>query len=233
MESLIVISIDMDWAPEAIIDYSIALLARYHIRATLFMTHRTDVDVKGHEIAIHPHFTSFDFAKHIKERLDIFPDARGLRSHSFFFTERFRPLYQHFGIKYESNVMMYRQHNIRPYRIAPTTIEMPVFWMDNFYMEMEEPNPLFHVEGLGLHKNGFKVFTFHPIHIFLNTESLNRYETAKEYYNDPQKLLEFRNRSRFPGTRDFLIELLEYVKRNNIQTKTLLEIAEKFSLVDK
>lgn len=54
---------------------------------------------------------------------------------------------------------------------------------------------------------GVKVFDFHPIHIFLNTESLDRYERTRPYHQNPSELIKHRYKGY--GTRNRLIELLE------------------------
>ena len=115
MNDSIVITMDTDWVPDEVLEYSIEILSSYHIKVTLFMTHRTKIDLSAHEIAIHPHFASLDLEDYIKKSLNNFPEAKGSRSHSLFFTERLRPLYKKFGIEYQSNVMMYLQKHIRPF----------------------------------------------------------------------------------------------------------------------
>lgn len=54
--------------------------------------------------------------------------------------------------------------------------------------------------------NGIKVFDFHPIHIFLNTEDLDRYEKTREWHNCEVTLLKYRYEGY--GTRNFLMELI-------------------------
>ncbi|MBU1121652.1 MAG: hypothetical protein KKF54_03005 [Candidatus Omnitrophica bacterium] len=222
----IVITMDMDWVPDRVIEYSLELLASYNIRTTLFMTNYTKVNVSGHEIGIHPNFTSLKLGKHIKNCLDKFPDAKGIRSHSLFYTERLRPIYAYYGIEYQSNYMMYRKSGIQPLWISPTTIELPIYWMDNFYMEME-PLVNFSIEGLELDKEGLKVFCFHPIHIFLNTERLSRYEEAKKCYKSTKDLFEMCN-TKNRGIKDIFLELLNYIKTEHIPGKVLSDIREGF-----
>jgi hypothetical protein len=68
------------------------------------------------------------------------------------------------------------------------------------------------------------VFDFHPVHIFLNTENKFRYNEAKNYLNDPKKLLDYRN-SEVPGTRDLLINLLKTCKEKELESNKLKDIA--------
>ena len=53
---------------------------------------------------------------------------------------------------------------------------------------------------------GIKVFDFHPIHIFLNTEDISRYEKTREWHRDPQKLKAYRFDGK--GTRTHFLDLL-------------------------
>ena len=220
------ITMDMDWAPDEVIDHSMAILDRFNIKATLFMTNKTDASVKGHELALHPNFTSLDLEKHFQERLELFPDAKGTRSHSFFFTERFRPIYEKLNLEYESNVMMYRQNKIAPYYMSPSTLEVPLFWMDNFYMEMEKDRSFIFPEA-ELDAAALTVFDFHPVHVFLNNNSMELYNDAKKYYHEPKELEKYRN-TKSKGTEDYLVQLLEYAARKKINCKTLIEITRQY-----
>ena len=227
MDRQIAITLDMDWVPDEVIEDSLELLAKHSIRATLFMTNSTTLDLDGHELAIHPNFSTTDIERHIEERLNDFPEAKGTRSHSLFFTEHLRALYARYGIEYQSNVMMYLQKRINPLWMSRTTLEIPLYWMDSFYIEMEG-TPDFSIRELKLNEEGLKVFCFHPIHIFLNTQSQKCYTTAKEHYNDAETLLTMRN-TRVRGIRDIFLELLSYIESNDIQTKGLLEIKDDFT----
>jgi hypothetical protein len=73
------------------------------------------------------------------------------------------------------------------------------------------------------------IFNFHPVHVFLNTETLRRYESAKPYYQDPAKLREFANpESSGTGTRVFLRRLLALIQAGRPAT-TLFEIVTSWS----
>ena len=58
-----------------------------------------------------------------------------------------------------------------------------------------------------LSRKGLKVFNFHPIHLFLNTNSLDLYEKARPFFKDYKKLKSIRSNDF--GIRDFFIELIE------------------------
>ena len=54
---------------------------------------------------------------------------------------------------------------------------------------------------------GLKCFDFHPIHVFLNTENLNRYERTRPIHQNPKELIKYRYQGY--GTRSRSMELLE------------------------
>ena len=45
-------------------------------------------------------------------------------------------------------------------------------------------------------REGLKVFDFHPIHVYLNTEDLSRYEQTRSLHHNPAELI----KHRFAGT---------------------------------
>ena len=63
--------------------------------------------------------------------------------------------------------------------------------------------------------DGLKVLNFHPIHVFINSESESRYATAKRNYQDVGWLRSTRNASG-PGIGDVLDGLLQWVRAHRI-----------------
>lgn len=61
---------------------------------------------------------------------------------------------------------------------------------------------------------GVKVFDFHPIHIFLNTEDIQRYERTRLIHQDAQALLE--HRCQGYGVRSRLQELMSGFKTGGV-----------------
>ena len=82
---------------------------------------------------------------------------------------------------------------------------VPYFWEDD--VACIDPN-VSEVSSL-VRRHGIKVFDFHPIHVFLNTESLDRYERTRPLHQNPKELI--KHRFEGYGTRSRLIELLEMV----------------------
>lgn len=224
---MVVITIDIDWAPDEVINDTLTILNSYNIPATIFATHETDIilNKNGCEVSIHPNFTTFDFDSHVKQLLNIFPEAMGTRSHTFFDTYKLQPIYKKFCLKYQSNVIMHRQENIRPYFVSPWVVEFPIFFADNVQLMFSQ----YHTNDVQrfFEIPGMKVFCFHPIHIFLNTAKLEDYELAKIYYHDPKKLAQFRQ-TKLLGTRDIFISLLQYINDSSMRPSCLSDVYFNF-----
>ncbi len=56
--------------------------------------------------------------------------------------------------------------------------------------------------------DGLKVFDFHPIHVFLNTENLERYEGSRSLHRCPGELIAHRG-SDSRGSREQLKRLMQ------------------------
>ena len=84
------------------------------------------------------------------------------------------------------------------------TDKVPYFWEDDVAATYGEN--LGEIAQLTKRK-GLKVFDFHPIHVFLNTERMERYEESRPYHRSPEELLKYRN-NETPGARTALNTLL-------------------------
>ena len=80
---------------------------------------------------------------------------------------------------------------------------IPYFWEDDVACVDNNVNDVSQL----VYRKGIKVFDFHPIHVFLNTESLNRYENTRPLHQNPKELI--KHRFDGYGTRSRLIQLLQ------------------------
>lgn len=75
-ESQIVITIDLEWSPQPLIDMVLAQLREHRVKATLFATHRARLG-RSYEVAIHPNYKSVSlYKKTLDKLLKIFPSAK-------------------------------------------------------------------------------------------------------------------------------------------------------------
>ena len=134
--------------------------------------------------------------------------ATSVRSHSLCFGSLIQTAYQEFGITHDSSVIIPYQHNsqpIFPWKMWDGLIRVPYFFCDYVTaMTTDEKIPNL------ANRSGLKVFDFHPIHVFLNTESLVRYERTRPLHRNPKELI--KHRFDGYGTRNRLLELLELVQ---------------------
>lgn len=220
----IAVTIDVDWVPTPVLEDTVELLDDHDVSATIFSTHEDGLSLPDHERAIHPNFSKDrPPADLIADLLDTYPDARGLRSHSLHVSTELRSAYPD-TIEYESNYMLFGQEWIRPFWISDSIVQIPIYFMDD--VRMRHGSPAISPKG-ELEKSGVRVYCFHPIHVYLNTPTLEYYADHKDDYSDPGAL----RAARFDGDgiRRMFVSLLEELERGNVETKLLGSVADGFA----
>lgn len=219
---MISLTVDTDWAPSSVIQDTISLFEEYGHEVTVFSTHDDGLELDSHERAIHPNFldkNSNDEAV-LADLCDTFPDAVGTRSHSLYTHGGLQALYPEYDLTYESNYMMYRESNLHPFWMGHRFVQVPIYFMDDVWMHREQTLP----DSDALCATpGLKVFTFHPVHVYLNTPNLEYYETHKDNYQDPEAL----RRARYDGdgVRVLLRELLDAIERRDEEVRRVGTVA--------
>ena len=215
----IFLSFDIDWAHDDVILDSYNLVSDYSVETTWFVTHETDVlrtiGMDKHiELGIHPNFNDLlsgsgggTSNQVIQEARELVPSATTIRSHSLTQSERLLDQFLDNNFKRICNLFIpYRnQMQVCPYDLWGGAIIIPHRFQDNASLRIGEDLPERHELNTGLH-----VFDFHPIHVFLNTESLDRYERTRPLHHNPSELIKHRYEGY--GTRNRLIELLQLAK---------------------
>ncbi len=221
---MIVVTLDLEWSPDPVLEDVFSLLADYDISATLFSTHDDGFDLPHHDRSLHPNFLKDRSEEDILSELDnIHPNARGIRSHSLYVHSKLRNLYGNFGIEYESNYMMHKVDGIQPFRMPSGTVQFPIYFMDDdWFTNRGRSDGLPDFSEL-LGGDGLKVFDFHPPHIVFNTPDERFYkENREDYWEESPDIDEIRYQG--VGVRDLFVGLLDYISRENIQTATLREL---------
>lgn len=213
------ITLDMDWAHDDIIMDTLSLLEQTGTRATWFVTHATPLlqrirENPQFELGIHPNFnnlltggtgTSANAEEALDRIMDIVPEATAVRSHSLTQSSPLLDLFKKRGLIYDCNTFI--PHNahipLRPWHHWNGLVKVPHFWEDD--VEASGENPTY--ADLTTIKGPTKVFDFHPIHIFLNTDTPERYALARPHLQDIPNLLKYRNSSA-PGSRTALQSLI-------------------------
>lgn len=214
------LTFDIDWASDEVLEFCINLLKKHNISATYFVTHETPllqtmIESPEIELGIHPNFNfllngDFRYGKNFLEVIDyyleIVPEAVSVRSHSLVQGSPILEAFSDRNLKYDLNLLIPSSSNIqlKPFKGWQNDFtRLPFFWEDDTHLLYNDPNEV----NLYLDRPGLKIFNFHPIHVFLNTENLARYNDSRAHLNDFNLLEGFVNNSTF-GTRDFLENLI-------------------------
>jgi hypothetical protein len=234
--NIIVLSFDVEWSADTVIDDTRALLDERGIAGTFFVTH-DGVKVPGHERGIHPNFRRdgdlyrslpkagerSDAAVHehiVSSALAFAPEAKGVRSHSLFFDSTLLPLYTRLGIEYDATLRLELQPELRAFWKQHGIVEIPTYYAD--YFDLASGTTGFDLANVGLQQPGMKVFDFHPNLVYTNATTLDAYNATRPFYHDPEQLLQARQSGR--GTRTLFIELLDHIARHKLPCATMGEI---------
>ena len=138
--------------------------------------------------------------------MDLVPEAKSVRSHSMTQSSPLLELFRSIGLTHDCNHFIPSSSSIelQPWVHWNGLIKVPFFYEDDAYCLAADTEP---VQTL-MASPGLCVFNFHPIHVFLNTEHMDRYENTRNNHDDPKALIDFRN-NKVTGTRDILRLILE------------------------
>lgn len=218
------LTLDIDWVHDDILADTIDLVEAHRFSATWFATHDTPLlsrlrNNPNFEIGIHPNFNFLlngdaragrDAAEVVDRLLAIVPEAKSVRSHSATQSSGLLDLFTNRGLTHECNSFIPVQSGIelKPWRLWSGLTRVPYFWEDDVAC-LYGPADLQTMENLA-RSGGIKIFDFHPIHVFLNTENLERYERTRPLHKKPKELIKHRHDGY--GTRNRFLELLELTK---------------------
>ena len=218
-EGRLFLTFDLDWAIDPAIAMCLDLIEAAGVAATVFVTHDTPLLARMREnprieLGLHPNFNPLldgtaqgnGGALEILRKLQaIVPEARAVRSHSMTQSSRLRDLFKAVGLTHDCNhfIPAHTKVALRPYRHWNGLTCVPYCWEDDVDLIYGKgPDILAVAAGPGL-----KVFDFHPIHVALNSQSIEHYEMSRPAHGDWLSLC----RAASPlqgGVRDRLMTLL-------------------------
>ncbi len=210
----------MDWASDMVLTDFHELLNELGVCSTVHVTHETPMldefrKDENMDLGLHPNYNPLlleGSAKSahqvLREIKAIVPEGVSLRSHALTAGSVIAREYENFGIKYELNTFIPVKEGsvIFPYQ-APIGKHMvlPFIFEDDLYLIRKNGTVDF---LLGDAFTAPRIFNFHPIHLFLNTDTTETYERARPYFKDDENLIKMRNEKSY-GMRDMFIELAE------------------------
>ncbi len=185
----VVLTLDIDWAPECAIDWIAAHLVRRQVRATWFVTHMSPAiaRLRDHpelfELGIHPNFLPRSShgatpAAVLNHCMGLVPEASSLRSHALVqSTPLLTLIATSTPITVDVSLFLPYMPDIRAVDLrvgGRALLRLPYFWEDD--VEMLQTDPCWRLAPL-LADSGLKVFDFHPIHVYLNESKIEHYRT--------------------------------------------------------
>ena len=237
----IVLTFDIDWAPEYAIEHTIDVLAASRTKATWFVTHDSPGVRKLlqypelFEVGVHPNFlegstqgsTYHAVMQHV---MAIVPNARCVRTHGMVYSAALSRMFAvDFKLQVDSSIFLAGMPHISPREVfygEEVLLRVPYFWSDDGEMTIER-HPSFSFCARKFAAPGLKVLCFHPIHVFLNSDSMQTYSEWKAAARTaaPGDLRPRAYGAERVGAGSLLRELIE---RNPNRTgfKTLAEVAE-------
>ena len=218
-ENEIFLTFDVDWCSDDVLSYTLDILEKHNTKATIFMTNNTPLinrirANKNIELGLHPNFNNllrgdFKYGKSIDDVLSyykkIVPEAISVRSHSMTQNTHILDSFEKFNFIFECNTFIPFSSNValKPYKHwTKKLIKTPFFWEDDIHCIYEWKWDV----NLFLKNKGLKIFNFHPIHVFLNSENLTKYEASKKV-SSHSELINLKNK-RY-GTESFLYDLIK------------------------
>ena len=215
------LTFDFDWACNEVIMHTVTILEQYRIKATFFCTHKTSLlnRLIGNplfDVGIHPDFNFLLEKRHyqnksvqsvVKDLLKMVPNSTVVRSHSLLQSTRLSDLFAVYKLRFECNTYIPYSSGIdlKPYTVS-NIVKVPHCWEDDLFLCGDSK---WDIDDI-LNSKGIKVFDFHPIHIYLNTEKIERYERIKNRQHDIESLSRnIHAGKKLKGTKDYLLELIK------------------------
>lgn len=221
------LTFDTDWVPQFMLDDVLDLLTAAGLPGTFFCTGQYAPFPAGMEIGLHPNFlpgssmgsTEEECLDHIRR---IYPEAIGSRSHCYYWHSRLRSLFLSRELRYDSSQLLPLQGGLRPHSFFGLT-HFPVWYSDGLHMRLEAACDRFSPEGI--HEPGLKVLLFHPLHIFLNTRSVQESRqllSGRQVYETTEAIVQKRRSGH--GMRTLFLAALRHIRESGVPCRCLRDL---------
>jgi hypothetical protein len=219
--SKLVVTVDLDWAPEPAIEETIEFLIQNSIHPTVFITHRSkyiETKMSQLEVGLHPYFApNSSHGQTIDEVVQYITSLpynfSGYRCHRFATCNLSAQAMKNAGMKISSNVCTDLEY-IRPFKNRYGLTEIPIFLEDGGYLWRQHSlkiTPIFKELFLS---EGTKVILIHPMHFAINTPNFDYMHQIKQSVNrNTWNNMNVKTLNQLcwkgVGIRDFLKELIQ------------------------
>jgi len=228
----VVLTTDIDWAPDYATRAVLDLVADAGMRITAFATHDSPLLKAATdfvEIGLHPDNTrphpQHGFARKIPDLLELFPDAVGLRCHRNFFGQNISDLAHAAGLTYDISTFLWRQPFAQGYLDYNGLVKLAYVWEDGIHVDVGEALEL---ERVGLDLPGLKILNVHRMLIYLNAPDDQLRRRLCRGIGDLTTVPETHFRDHIHqgyGLRDFYRDLLAELRRRKVRTLFARDLA--------
>lgn len=216
------VTLDVDWAPDFVLRDIYESLEELGVVGTWFATHSSDfLNVlqhnQRHEVGVHPNFVplltgtaQIRGAREIVEAArQMAPNAKSFRSHSLVQASPLSDIMLEFGFQSDCNVLLpfCDPTWLRPWRHCNSIVKVPYVW-DDYMSLVDACQPLSSVASAG----GLRVINIHPIHAWLNSTSLDVYESVKHCMSDEEAMRSVQKARGCRGIFDEFADMVEIVE---------------------
>lgn len=234
MDKSIYLTMDMDWANDGVLADTVSLVEELNVPVCFFVTNDTPMlsCLRKHPLftlGIHPNFLPHlngQSDKSYRETLEVMhrlvPEAKVIRCHALVDATPVLVTAHEMGFEADMNLFVPYSSGIRLSSFSHFTglCRLPFFYEDDAWTQERHPaGPEEHLAAEGL-----KIFNFHPIHLYLNTENMERYNKARPFYHQFDALYPFVNHGPETGSRDFLCKLYDAACRDGFRFGEVSEL---------
>ena len=215
-----IFTLDIDWAPEFVLEDLYEILRMHpNVKFSIFHTHLSATIKKisnlgNVENGIHPNFNfllqgDFRYGRNIEEVLNyyanMFPSCYIIRCHDLMHKTGLLNVLAERGYRYLSNIFIPASAgDIRPFvSFASDILNVPISFEDDEWLrrnEAEQSNKTAVISG---------VLNFHPVHIYLNSNSFSSYENCKQADFEEEYCRQQRDLNTALGVRDLFFKAIK------------------------
>lgn len=221
------LTFDTDWVPQFILNDVLSQLQDAGLTGTFFCTGAYAPFPPSMEAGIHPNFLGDSTMGGSEEEClafirRLYPQAIGSRSHCYYWHNRLRNLFLAQGLRYDSSQLLPLQPNLRPHSIFGLT-HFPVWYSDGVHMQLGAACNTFSPDGLW--DPGLKVLLFHPLHIYLNSRSVQESKELLGGCEVPFVTEELRTKRRSGhGMRTLFQAALKHIQDSGVPCRRLCDL---------
>ncbi|MTI71701.1 MAG: hypothetical protein FH751_15750 [Firmicutes bacterium] len=239
-EPIFCFTIDLDWASESAIKYTFNYFEKFNIPITFFVTHYSKflfdkINYNEIDAGIHPNFLpNSSHGNNYKEVINyctkLLPKAKSFRCHRYFDVNDINEKLYDLGFLYDSNLCTFLQR-VDPFVHRSGLIRFPIYFEDGAYLYHNKNLKFNEISEELFYSKGLIIINIHPMHMALNSPDFLYARKIKDNLTrqkwnslNDKDLKNIKNYGL--GIKDFIVNLLKFINKNNLKTYTLKNIYE-------